>query len=167
MRTPRPVGHEAPDSRAALHSRETLSSREVLCREIVELFYGLFAEHRAHFDSAAAQVGLSPAQARVLRLLPEPVPMSEIATALKCDASYVTGIADRLTGLGLVERRPHPTDRRVRSLHLTPRGLVVLDQLDRLVVEDVPGTAHLTEQELCTVRDALALLRTPSPTAPA
>ena len=39
------------------------------------------------------------------------------------DASYVTTIADQLEERGLIERQPHPTDRRVKSLALTPEGL--------------------------------------------
>ena len=38
------------------------------------------------------------------------------------DPSYVTAIADRLETLGLVERQPHPTDRRVKNLTLTSKG---------------------------------------------
>ena len=36
----------------------------------------------------------------------EPKPMSELAAALRCDNSNVTGIVDRLEDRGLVERRP-------------------------------------------------------------
>ena len=36
-------------------------------------------------------------------------------------------ILDRLEAAGLVERRPHPNDRRVRLLHLTPAAHPLLD----------------------------------------
>ena len=37
------------------------------------------------------------------------MPMSELAEAMRCDNSNVTGIADRLEDRGLVERRPPST----------------------------------------------------------
>ena len=35
--------------------------------------------------------------------------MTELAQALHCDNSNVTGIADRLEAAGLAERRAHPS----------------------------------------------------------
>jgi DNA-binding MarR family transcriptional regulator len=47
--------------------------------------------------------------------------MWDLADHLDCDPSNVTGIADRLEGLGLVTRGPG-ADRRVKQLSLTDRG---------------------------------------------
>ena len=52
----------------------------------------------------------------------EPQSMSSLAGAWKCDASNVTWLVDRLEEHGLAERRPHATDRRVRTVALTPQG---------------------------------------------
>ena len=52
----------------------------------------------------------------------EPCSMRTLAGAWKCDASNVTWLVDRLEEHGLAERRPHPTDRRVRTVALTPQG---------------------------------------------
>ena len=41
---------------------------------------------------------------------------------LACDNSNVTGIVDRLEARGLVARRPHEHDRRVKHVVLTPLG---------------------------------------------
>ncbi len=48
--------------------------------------------------------------------------MSELAETWGFDASYVTALADGLQERGLAERRPHPTDRRVKTIVLTPEG---------------------------------------------
>lgn len=46
----------------------------------------------------------------------------ELTRELLVTAGNVTGIVARLEGLGLVERRPVPEDRRTVKVRLTPRG---------------------------------------------
>ena len=79
---------------------------------------------RANLPALAAELELSPAQCHLLNLIePESgLPMGQLAGALSCDASNVTGLVDRLESRGLVERRPSPADRRVKVLRLTPLG---------------------------------------------
>ena len=55
----------------------------------------------------------------------EAVPMRDLAGRLHCDPSNVTFLADRLEERGLVERRPDPSDRRVKLLALSPAGVAV------------------------------------------
>jgi DNA-binding MarR family transcriptional regulator len=38
----------------------------------------------------------------------------------------MVAMVDELEGRGLVERRPHPTDRRIRAIYLTAKGQKVL-----------------------------------------
>src|SRR6478736_3792691 len=92
-----------------------------------KLVLGIFLEQRAKMLGAAQEFGLAPQQAfAMLRLkTDEPTTMTELAQALHCDNSNVTGIADRLEAAGLAERRPHPSDRRVKTLVLTERGAIV------------------------------------------
>jgi DNA-binding MarR family transcriptional regulator len=86
---------------------------------------------KAHFGSVLAELDLTPMQAHALRLLEpdRPIPMSELAEHLSCDASNVTGIVDRLEGRGLVERRSADGDRRVKALAVTPAGAEVREQV--------------------------------------
>jgi DNA-binding MarR family transcriptional regulator len=90
-----------------------------------------------------------------------PVPMRDLACELRCDASNVTGIIDRLEQRGLVERRAAPTDRRVKSLVVTERG----DQVARALWVEVRTRAlsviHLTDDERATL---VLLLRRADPT---
>src|ERR1700742_1932114 len=69
-------------------------------------------------------VGLTPAVTKALaHLSPDhPTPMRELASALRCDNSYVTAVVDSLEERGLAGRRPHPTDRRIKVIEVTPQG---------------------------------------------
>jgi DNA-binding MarR family transcriptional regulator len=82
-----------------------------------------------HFVKAAKQeflrdFDLTLAQAQLLlQLDPDrPVPMSEVATTLGCDASNVTGLVDRWEERGLIERRASASDRRVKMVAVTSSG---------------------------------------------
>jgi len=88
------------------------------------LLVELSLSQRASLPAVAAELELSPAQCHVLHLI-EPgraVAMGELASALACDASNVTGLVDRLEARGLISRQPSASDRRVKVLTLTPRG---------------------------------------------
>jgi DNA-binding MarR family transcriptional regulator len=79
----------------------------------------------------ASEFELSPPQVMALRQLDsaESKPMSELAIALRCDNSNVTGIVDRLERRGLIERQPSARDRRVKVLVVTAEGAQVRRQL--------------------------------------
>ena len=53
---------------------------------------------------------------------PEGLKMSQLSGVLRVSNGNVTGIADRLSEEGLVERIPVPGDRRAMMLRLTPKG---------------------------------------------
>jgi len=118
------------------------SSRQ---QEAWRLMLELFFAHRGQMLAVAREFGLAPQQAFALKRLEpgEPLKLSELATALHCDNSSVTGIADRLEEAGLAERQAHPTDRRVKTLVLTQRGEVI-----RKLYEERIGTAPLALQNL-------------------
>src|SRR3954470_6238133 len=88
------------------------------------LMFELIHLSKRRFMAIASEFDLSPPQVMALRQLDpdEPKPMSELALALRCDNSNVTGIVDRLEDRGLVERRPGEHDRRVKMLMITERG---------------------------------------------
>jgi DNA-binding MarR family transcriptional regulator len=114
-------------------------------QEAWRLMLDLFFSHRGQLLKVAHEFGLAPQQAFALqRLQPEePLKLSDLATALHCDNSSVTGIADRLEKAGLAERQAHPTDRRVKTLVLTERGKVI-----RRLYKDRIGTAPEAMQNL-------------------
>src|SRR5438874_8505452 len=89
------------------------------------ILMGLFHDQRRRFMSIAQEFELAPQQIMALKALGErgSIPMSELAGALHCDSSNVTGIVDRLEQRRLVERRSAANDRRVKLLELTERGV--------------------------------------------
>ncbi|MFI6081146.1 MarR family winged helix-turn-helix transcriptional regulator [Streptomyces sp. NPDC051217] len=127
-----------------------------LTLEVVELIGTVVARYYEEYDHAAAEHSLTGAQARVLGLLSiQPMPMRRIAQKLKCEPSNVTGIVDRLETRGLVERRPDPSDRRVKLAAPTEKGRQTARQLrDGLNFAREP-LADLSVEERTVLRDLL------------
>jgi MarR family transcriptional regulator, organic hydroperoxide resistance regulator len=121
------------------------------------LMHELFHASRRRFVAIASEFELSPPQVRALGVLdPEqPVPMSELAEALHCDNSNVTGIVDRLEDRGLVERRSAPHDRRVKMLAVTERGAEVRERLAERLQEAPEPLARLSPEDQRTLRDVM------------
>ena len=132
------------------------SPTDPLTLEVVDLIGSVVARYHEEYDRAAAAHSLTGAQARVLALLSlEPLPMRHIARTLKCEPSNVTGIIDRLEARGLVERRPDPTDRRVKVAAATATGTRTARRLrDSLGFAREP-LAELSHAERTTLRDLL------------
>jgi DNA-binding MarR family transcriptional regulator len=105
----------------------------------------------------ASEFELAPAQVMALgRLEPgKPCAMSELAGALRCDNSNVTGIADRLEARGLVERRAAEHDRRVKELHLTAEGAELRERLWERLSRPPEALAGLSPEDAEALRDIL------------
>jgi DNA-binding MarR family transcriptional regulator len=84
-----------------------------------------------------------------------PRKMGELAQALFCDNSNVTGIVDRLEERGLVSREPAEGDRRVKLLVLTDEGEKLRIEITKRMAEPPPPIAALSEQDQRTLRDIL------------
>jgi MarR family transcriptional regulator, organic hydroperoxide resistance regulator len=115
-------------------------------------------ETRNRMQSACAMTGVPPGVLKTLiHLSPDAaVPMREIAQHFGVDSSYVTTLVDDLEANGLAERRPHPTDRRVKTIALTPKGIEARHQIEELMYEPPTCFAALSETELTQL---LRLLR--------
>ncbi|MET8948631.1 MarR family transcriptional regulator [Streptomyces sp. NPDC004542] len=127
-----------------------------LTMEVLELIGDVVSRFYADYEEAAAEHALTGAQARLLSLLSlEPLPMRKLAQKLKCEPSNVTGIVDRLESRGLVERRPDPSDRRVKLAAATDDGRRVARELrDGLRFARAP-LAGLSDEERLALRDLL------------
>ena len=97
-----------------------------------------------HAEARLAPYSLSLKHNWALHALDEPMSMSALADRLGIDASYVTTIADQLEERGLIERQPHPTDRRIKSLALTAEGRRLREQLADELWSTVPVLDALT-----------------------
>jgi DNA-binding MarR family transcriptional regulator len=117
----------------------------------------LFMSHgRPRMLSVAQEFELSPPQTILLRLLDEPRPMGALAQLMHCDNSNMTGLVDRLSERGLVERTQADGDRRVRLIALTDRGRDIRGELIRRMAEP---PAPLTELSKADQRTLTAILR--------
>jgi DNA-binding MarR family transcriptional regulator len=121
------------------------------------LLQELIADQKGRLFAIASEFELAPAQVMALgRLDPRhPCAMSELAGALRCDNSNVTGIADRLEARGLVERRPDPNDRRVKMLHLTEEGARLREQLWERLSRPPEPLARLSDEDARALREIL------------
>jgi DNA-binding MarR family transcriptional regulator len=100
--------------------------------------------------------GLTPGHLKTLGILDpnEPRPMGVIADIMRCDASQMTWLVDRLEERGFVERRSLPNDRRVKTIALTPEGIAfrrkvlfeVFQPPDELLTLDTATLETLREQ---------------------
>jgi DNA-binding MarR family transcriptional regulator len=116
------------------------------------------------------QLGLTPGHLKALATLdPEtPRPMRALSDALHCDPSMATWFVDRLEEKGLVERGAMSSDRRVKTVVLTPFGVRTREQLLASLFEPPPELLELDASRLKALRAALAPLPTPaSPFTPA
>jgi DNA-binding MarR family transcriptional regulator len=125
--------------------------------EAQKFFFELGMEQRTKIGAELAALGLSFAQAHALRLLDprQPMPMSALAERLFCDASNVTGIADRLETRGLVRRQSLEGDRRVKALTITPAGTKLRAQVMELMSQPPEAIASLSESDQRALRDIL------------
>lgn len=125
-------------------------ARGATAPELVEHLFALVDHLRTHFEAAVADFDLSAPQAKALRYLASagPVPMRELADRLRCDASNVTALVDRLERRGLVERRPAPGDRRVKTLVVTHSGADLAERLWLRVVGGGPVHVLAPQEQL-------------------
>src|SRR5712671_7900544 len=89
---------------------------------------------RRRFEQNARGSGLTRSQWQVLAYLAqnEGINQSGLADLLEIEPITLGRIVDKLQTLALIERHPHPSDRRVWLLHLTPAARSKLTQLRRL-----------------------------------
>ena len=89
-----------------------------------------------NLTSLLRPLDVTPASGLVLSMLADsedPLPPHEIAERLIVSRATVTGLVDSLERRRLVERRPHPTDRRMLLVEITERGREAVHELRPIV----------------------------------
>jgi len=98
------------------------------------------------------QTGMSFGKMRALRrIAARPMPMRELAELLVVDPPNLTTLVDDLERAGLVERRAHPTDRRVKVVVATPEGAALAERADGILGHPPAGLLELPAEELETL----------------
>jgi DNA-binding MarR family transcriptional regulator len=122
----------------------------------------LFMLQRPRMMALCRELDLFPPQLMALKALDRPRPMSEVAAALACDSSNLTGITDRLEERGLVRRSADERDRRVKLLVLTDEGKRVRRKVVERLHQPPAVIDALSDRDLVTLerllRKALAAL---------
>jgi DNA-binding MarR family transcriptional regulator len=109
---------------------------------------GVYASQR--FAWRIAAIDLQPPLFRVLNAVDAVEGQSQgtIGEAIGAPASRMVAIVDELESRGLVERRPHPSDRRIRAVYLTPKGRKLLSRGRKLAAEhEEELTQGMSERE--------------------
>lgn len=109
----------------------------------------------SHVRRAADALGITASQAIALREMNEPITMTELAERMSCERSNASYVIDRMEEQGLVQRAPHPTDRRAKILSLTKDGQGCRKNVLDALAQEAPIDA-LSDDEQATLT---ALLR--------
>jgi MarR family transcriptional regulator, lower aerobic nicotinate degradation pathway regulator len=120
---------------------------------------GWFASRR--FSERLQSLGLTPRMWGALNVLEAESPISQqgLGRAIGMDPSSMVGTIDELESLGLVERRPNPSDRRAHALYMTEDGrrtLAAGRRQSKLAQEEL--LAPLSESERTQLHDLLMRL---------
>src|SRR5690349_4610668 len=99
-----------------------------------DLLMGAARRMRRDFAGALVHAGVTPAQARALRIVMEhgTVRPSALAEHLHIAPRSATEVVDALEERGLVERAPDPDDRRATLVAPTAAARAELAQVDRV-----------------------------------
>ena len=110
---------------------------------------GLVLEQRFRWAEVAGELGITQAGLRALLAIDpnQPQSMRELAKEMNCDPSYITAMIDDLERAELATRQPSASDRRVKTVVLTPRGAAALRTVRDGLLYPPPQLARLTRSE--------------------
>jgi len=106
------------------HATDNDSGGNVLANSVGFSLSQIGSETARQFGHVVGALGLEPRHFAVLSAVHRHVDRSQqgVGDLLAIPASTMVAIVDHLEHEGLLERRPHPSDRRARILRLTTRG---------------------------------------------
>ena len=131
----------------------------VTSREVWLLMSDLVLDNERRREVSDA-LGISFGRARtVRRLARRPMSMGELAAALGIDPANATAVVDDLEALGLVRRRPHPSDRRAKLVEATRKGKGMARRADAILSSPPPALSALSTDELEELRRILSTVR--------
>ncbi|MFF7198859.1 MarR family winged helix-turn-helix transcriptional regulator [Streptomyces sp. NPDC008079] len=131
------------------------------------LMHGFVEAHNRHGELAEALgFRLGAGRGKALFLLRDaPLTLTQLAASIGADAPYTTLIVDKLESHGLVERLPHPADRRRKLVTLTPAGHDAIATADAILHRPPPALSALSRKDLAHL--TALLTRLTSATGPA
>jgi DNA-binding MarR family transcriptional regulator len=117
------------------------------------------------FHGACDSLGIPLSVAKsLLHIQPDqPEPMRVLAERWRCDASYITSIVDDLEEQGLANRQPHPRDRRIKTVALTPKGVALRESLMAILSQPPSAFDALSAAEQRQLRDIMRKMSSADP----
>src|SRR4051812_34606747 len=138
-----------------------MKAGETISREVWLLMSALVLDHERRREVSEGG-GISSGRARtVRRLARRPMSMGELAAALGIDPPNATVVVDDLESLGLVRRRPHPSDRRAKVVEATRKGKDLARRPDDILGTPPAALSALETEDLETLRRILGSVRAP------
>ena len=126
----------------------TGAGRDRAAREVWQAMSELVLDNQRRRE-VSDQVGLSFGKIRALRRIAvRPMPMRELATLLGVDPPNLTAVVDDLERAGLVERQPHPSDRRVKLVAATAAGAALAQRAQEILERPPAGLFELPAGDL-------------------
>ena len=124
-------------------------------KEAWRLLFQLSRSNRREIAQLHSDFDLNPAQVQLILHVGSESgsPMNELAESLACDASYITGLVDKLETRGLVQRTAKPEDRRIKLIGLTPQGRDIRKQLYERVSQPPAFIAAMPPTDQEALRD--------------
>ena len=127
--------------------------------ELRAALHELVGRFLADYERAALAHGLTLPQARALGFAAcEPLSQRALAARFGCDPSNISVLVDRLVERSLVERRPDPSDGRVKLIAATDAGRDVAERCCREREWLSSTLDQLTDEQRDELRAALELL---------
>lgn len=126
-----------------------------VAHEVWLLMCDLVLDNQRRREVAEA-TGISFARTRaVRRLARRPMSMGELAAALGIDRPNASAVVADLEGMGLVRRRPHPTDGRAKMVEATRKGRELARRADEILATPPPALRGLEADDLEALRGIL------------
>jgi DNA-binding MarR family transcriptional regulator len=124
-------------------------------REVWLLMSDLVLDNQRRREVADA-AGISFGRTRAIRRLARrPMSMGELAGVLGIDPPNATVLVADLESLGLVRRRPHPTDGRAKVVEATRKGKDLARRADAILATPPAALSSLSTEDLETLRRIL------------
>ena len=126
--------------------------------QLWQMMVNLVWETRGEWRRQVSEVtGLPFSRTRVLRrLFDAPMTLTQLAEATGSDAPATTVAINDLEHRGLVQRQPHPDNKRAKLVSLTPAGRQMVEKVRRTVRDDAPaGMQGLSKTDLTHLRRIL------------
>jgi DNA-binding MarR family transcriptional regulator len=137
--------------------RAKLESKQASAAEVWRLLLRCAMSQFGRSSEIVQRFGLTPGHTKALLMIDpdQPLPMGNLAQLFSCDASTVTWLVDRLEERGLVERRGLASDRRVKTVALTPLGIKTKKALEEELYQPPEELLALSRSALEELRHTL------------